>query len=225
MSFFVSDGIGSGMPGRLTPLCDVTIPPTSTSQSALPRSTLPTRSRTAPSSISTSCPGWRIDAEHGRRDREVAVAACVLAGDRHVLAAGEHGRRRELSDAQLRPLQVGDQRHRPARLLLRGADDRRGLGVVFVRAVREVEPRAVDQLHQRQQHLLCRRGGPDRRHDLRPARLDCHRRQATGRRGGYRGERGRRPSRDTRPARRAPPRSGAAGCTSPRGLCGRGRPS
>ena len=61
MSFFVSDGIGSGTPGRLTPLCEVTVPPTSTSQSARPRSTFPTRSRTAPSSIRTSKPGWSTE--------------------------------------------------------------------------------------------------------------------------------------------------------------------
>ncbi len=61
MSFFVSDGIGSGMPGRLTPLLELTVPGTITSQMARPRSTLPTRSLTAPSSIRTSKPGWRTD--------------------------------------------------------------------------------------------------------------------------------------------------------------------
>ena len=61
MSFFVSDGIGSGTPGRLTPLCELTVPATITSQMARPRSTLPTRSRTAPSSIRTSKPGWRTE--------------------------------------------------------------------------------------------------------------------------------------------------------------------
>ena len=30
MSFRVSDGIGSGTPGRLTPLCELTTPPTRT---------------------------------------------------------------------------------------------------------------------------------------------------------------------------------------------------
>ena len=42
----VSDGIGSATPGRLTPLWEVTTPPTSTSQRARPRSTSTTRSRT-----------------------------------------------------------------------------------------------------------------------------------------------------------------------------------
>jgi hypothetical protein len=56
MSFRVSEGIGSGTPGRLTPLFELTAPPTSTSQRARPRSTLPTLRRTAPSSMSTSNP-------------------------------------------------------------------------------------------------------------------------------------------------------------------------
>ena len=37
MSFGVSDGIGSGTPGRLTPLWALTEPPTTTVQRALPR--------------------------------------------------------------------------------------------------------------------------------------------------------------------------------------------
>ena len=56
-SFGVSDGIGSGTPGRLTPLCDLTGPPTTTVQIARPESTRPTRRRTSPSSIRMSWPG------------------------------------------------------------------------------------------------------------------------------------------------------------------------
>ena len=58
MSLRVMDGIGIGTPGRLTPLCEVTTPPVSTAQRARPCSIVSTRSRTSPSSISTSCPGW-----------------------------------------------------------------------------------------------------------------------------------------------------------------------
>src|SRR5580765_1766520 len=56
-SLRVSEGIGTGTPGRLTPLCELTRPPTTTAQLARPPSTSSTWSRTSPSSISTSCPG------------------------------------------------------------------------------------------------------------------------------------------------------------------------
>src|SRR5438105_8953110 len=58
LSLRVMDGIGSGTPGRLTPLCELIRPPTTTSHCARPRLTLPTRRRTSPSSISTSWPGF-----------------------------------------------------------------------------------------------------------------------------------------------------------------------
>ena len=60
-SLRVIDGIGSGTPGRLTPLCDETTPPTITLQRARPRSTASTRSLTWPSSISTSLPTWSTE--------------------------------------------------------------------------------------------------------------------------------------------------------------------
>src|SRR5262245_5009260 len=59
MSLRVSDGIGTGTPGTLTPLWLLTRPPARTRHSARPRLTRSTRSRTRPSSISTSWPGWR----------------------------------------------------------------------------------------------------------------------------------------------------------------------
>ena len=84
MSFRVSDGIGSGMPGRLTPLCEMTVPPTSTSQSARPRSTVadPQPHRAVVDQDVEA--GLEDRAEHGRRDRQVAVLRAVLAGDRHL---------------------------------------------------------------------------------------------------------------------------------------------
>ena len=117
-SLRVSDGIGSGTPGRLTPLCELTTPPTMTAQRARPpldrRST---RSRTRPSSIRTSWPGLRA-----RRRSPRARSAARRRGDRPrrrrrddlALARGRRGSR-ELADAELRPLEVGDQRERPAR--------------------------------------------------------------------------------------------------------------
>ena len=59
MSFRVSEGIGTGTPGTLTPLCVSTMPPATTMQRARPRSTLSTRNRTSPSSIRISCPACR----------------------------------------------------------------------------------------------------------------------------------------------------------------------
>src|SRR5579884_51296 len=56
-SLRVSDGIGIGTPGRFTPLCELTRPPTTTAQRARPRSTSSTRRRTRPSSMRTSWPG------------------------------------------------------------------------------------------------------------------------------------------------------------------------
>src|SRR5215471_2402369 len=56
-SLRVSEGIGTGTPGRLTPLCELTRPPTTTAHVARPLSTSSTRRRTSPSSMSTSWPG------------------------------------------------------------------------------------------------------------------------------------------------------------------------
>src|SRR5579862_2826345 len=58
LSLRVNDGIGIGTPGRLTPLCELTRPPTTTVATARPLSTASTRRRTSPSSIRTSCPAW-----------------------------------------------------------------------------------------------------------------------------------------------------------------------
>src|SRR5437899_2534362 len=56
-SLRVSEGIGTGTPGRFTPLCELTSPPTTTAHVARPPLTSSTRSRTSPSSINTSWPG------------------------------------------------------------------------------------------------------------------------------------------------------------------------
>ena len=53
-------------------------------------------------------------AEHGGADREVAVARRVLPGDDDGVAALERDGLGEVADAELRALQVGDQRDRPA---------------------------------------------------------------------------------------------------------------
>ena len=119
MSLRVSDGIGTGTPGRFTPLWELTTPPMTTAQRARPRSTVSTRSRTSPSSISTSWPGCSTSPITVGLDRQLAVAARLLRRDDDLLAALERDGLGEVADPQLRPLQVGDQRDRPPELLLR----------------------------------------------------------------------------------------------------------
>jgi hypothetical protein len=108
-------------------------------------------------------------ADHCRRDRQLAVDRGLLADDEHLLVLQQDARRRQVADAELRPLQVCDQRERLAGLLLDVADDPGALGVVGVVAVREVEADRVDARVDECPNLLVRRRhGTDRRHDLRP---------------------------------------------------------
>ena len=117
--------------------------------------------------------------DHRRRDRQLAVGRSLLRADPDLVAGVEDDRLRQLADAQLRPLQVGDERDRAAGL---GGDlphEPGPLGVVLVRAVREVEADGVDaRLDQRAQALPRVGGRSERRHDLRPA-VDRHTAQST----------------------------------------------
>ncbi len=80
----------------------------------------------------------------------------------------DHGRG-ELADAQLRALQVGDERDRAADLGGDLTDEPRALGVILVLSVRQVQANGVDaggdQLVQALPRVRCR---TKRRHDLRP---------------------------------------------------------
>ncbi len=51
-------------------------------------------------------------ADHRRRDRQLAVRRRLLGADRDLVAGVEDDRLLELADAQLRALQVGDERDR-----------------------------------------------------------------------------------------------------------------
>ena len=75
------DGIGSGTPGRLTPLCEETTPPTTTSQRARPALDRLDPQLHVPVVDEHVVPDLEDGAEHGGADREVAVAGGVLAGD------------------------------------------------------------------------------------------------------------------------------------------------
>ncbi len=212
MSFRVSDGIGSGMPGRLTPLWEMIVPPTSTSQTRSPAFDFEHAEPDGAVVDEDVEPGLEHGAQYRRRDREVAVLGAVLPGDRHRTAAHELHRFGQIADAELRPLEVCDQRNGPSGLVSSRPDRRRPVGMILVRTVGEVEPRTVDDPHQRQQSLG--RGGrrPDGGDDLRAAWDDGHRLQAS------RAAPAETPTnRDSAHDCRALPRSAAAGCTWRRG--------
>jgi len=74
-------------------------------------------------------------ADHRRRDGQLAVGRDLLADDEHLFVLQEQTRRLEVADAELRPLQVGDQRERLAALGLHLADRARARSVILVRPV------------------------------------------------------------------------------------------
>ena len=172
MSFRVSDGIGSGTPGQVH---------------ALVRADARRRRSTSQRGAAVARP---VDAQPDEAvvDQHVVARLEHVADHRRarpaarrrgtrprrtttiVLALREHDRLGEVADAELRPLQVGDQRDRPAELAPRLADAARALGVLLVRAVREVEPRGVHARGDERAQLLGRVGRrPERGDDLRAA--------------------------------------------------------
>ncbi len=120
-------------------------------------------------------PGHQDFGEHRRADGQVARLAGPVAREDDLVAAREHDRCREVADAKLRALQIGDQREWPAGTRLGLADEQSALRVVLVRAVREVEARrvhpGVDELVE---HLPGRGGWADRADDLRAAPSERH---------------------------------------------------
>ena len=68
----------------------------------------------------------------------------LLADDDQLLVLEEDARGVEVADAQLRPLEIGDQRKRLAGLGLDLTHDRRAGGMGLVVAVREVETDRID---------------------------------------------------------------------------------
>ena len=129
-------------------------------------------------------------ADHRRADGKLAVVEAFSARNDDLVAAGEGDGAIELADAELRALEVGDQRDRVADLGLGGAHQARALAVLVVGAVGEVQARAVhariDQLSQE----VGRAGGrADRGHDLRASGCGCrHALRVASRRAGHRDE-------------------------------------
>jgi hypothetical protein len=118
-------------------------------------------------------PGSQHLGDDGRGDRQLAVLGwnAVGADDRDLRAPLEIDRSGELAHADLRPLEVPDDRDRLPGPFLRLADPARGGRVVVVRPVREVQPCRVHPGRDQRVDLLD--GGrrrSDRRHDLRAAR-------------------------------------------------------
>ena len=113
------------------------------------------------------------------RDGQFAVYGGVLGADDDLLALRQDHGRGELADAELRALQVGDERDRAADLGGDLTDEPRALGVILVLSVRQVQPHSVDaggdQLAQALPRVRCR---TKRRHDLRPT-LFLHGAQST----------------------------------------------
>jgi hypothetical protein len=109
-------------------------------------------------------------ADHGRADGKLAVGRAVRGADRDGFATSQRDRLLEVADAELRALKIGDQGDRPAELALGLADHAGPLAVLVVRAVREVQPRAVDAGADELEQLLGRRARrPDGGDDLRAA--------------------------------------------------------
>ncbi len=110
---------------------------------------------------------------HDRRGhRQVDLRA--LRPDEHLLAFRDRHGSGEVSDAQLRPLQVGDERQGAAVLPLDVPHCSRPLRMLSLRAVREVEPNRIRSGVHDLVDAACRRRA-ERGDDLRPARyLEGH---------------------------------------------------
>ena len=112
-------------------------------------------------------------ADDGGRDRKVAVRRFVLGDDDDVLAAREDDRFGQVADTKLGPLQIGDERDRPAELRGDLAHEPCTLGVLGMRPVREIESNGVDARGDEVGEPVRGRGRrSERRHDLRPPLVD-----------------------------------------------------
>src|SRR5581483_10094329 len=102
-------------------------------------------------------------------------ACALLRRDDDLLPRREQPRRRQLADAELRALEVGDERERPAGVL-GGVANQAGPGAMLrVVGVREVQARRVHPgVDQRREPVVLPARGPDRREDLRPPRWRGH---------------------------------------------------
>jgi glutamine phosphoribosylpyrophosphate amidotransferase len=82
--------------------------------------------------------------DHRGRDGQLAVRRGFLRADGDLVPLAEDDRLVQLADPELRPLQVGDERDGTADLGGDLAREPRALGVLGVRAVREVEANSID---------------------------------------------------------------------------------
>ena len=174
-SFSVSDGIGSGTPGRFTPLCELTAPPTTTGSARGRCSTSLDAQPDEPVVDQHVVPGLEHLADHGRRDRQLAVAA---RPPRRTTTISSPGREHDAARRGRRCAASGPGGRRSARAAGRAPPatsrtSRARSRVLLVRAVREVEPRGVHAGARRARAAsrASRRRRPDRRHDLRPPRI------------------------------------------------------
>src|SRR5262249_56215408 len=88
-------------------------------------------------------PGLEHFPDHRGANGQIAVARALASRHDDVFPAREGDRAVELAEAELRALQVGDQRDRPPDLRLHRAHGAGALTVLVVGAVREVQAGAV----------------------------------------------------------------------------------
>ena len=144
-SLRVSDGIGSGTPGRLTPLCERDdAADDAPSQRARPALDRLDAEPDVPVVDQHVVPGLQHGAEHGGADRQVVVLRGVLAGDHdrrrraRARSAASRSPTRSFGPCRSAISAIG----RPAAASASRTSRARSR-VVLVRAVREVEARAV----------------------------------------------------------------------------------
>ena len=114
-------------------------------------------------------------ADHGRRDRQIAVAGDLLGGDHYLLPAREQTGPLEVADPKLRPLEVGDEGERAPRVVGRIADQVGPGAVLVVGRMREVEARRVHPgVDERREPVSVAARRPDRGEDLRPPGIGRH---------------------------------------------------
>src|SRR6056297_526352 len=163
-----SAATGSTTSGTLTPLRLEMVPPTTTSHSAKSAPHSFTRRRILPSLTSRSAPGSSAAkiSGWGRQTRGIALRPVEIEPERRALdqlflATGER------ADAQLGPLQIGEDGDGAVHFRLDLADDAVALGDLVVLAVAHVEAEHVcARLMQRTDGGIVRRGGAERGHDL-----------------------------------------------------------
>ena len=156
--------IGNTAFGTLTPLWSDSVPPTRHSVSAKSAPQSMTRSRTLPSSSSSSVPGCSASKISGCGSGARLVSPGVVSRSRRKWHAGGELRLAagEIAEPQLRPLQIGEDADRPSGLGFDRADLLEPRAVLVVRAVAEIEAEHIDPGVEQRAQPLARSSSPGR---------------------------------------------------------------